>query len=408
MDFRYHYTKEQEEFRKEVRAWLEANVPDKMRAPYGSFYDLPENVYKFWRGKHKELAKKGWLYPTYPKQYGGGGLTVEQDVIIAEEFDRARAVRNFVNGVVFPALLIWATEEQKQKFLVPFLKAEKTTFQAFTEPQSGSDLANIQSRAVRDGDDWLISGQKIFVSGQATPDYLFGPIMTDPEAPRHRNLGYFMIPYPSPGLELKRQNLLNGRDQNFVFMDNVRVPGDHLIGGDHQGWQVAGSSLEIEHGGRGSPLQRDDYMKNLVDYARATTHKGETLGSDPIKQQLVIEAYADSHISGLFNLRNYWLYQIRREMSYEGSQNSLYGREYRMRNANRARDIMGMYSLLDDKDPGAPTNGMQEAFQRSSLVGAHPGGAIEVQKVIVARRLGISRTRERAAATPSTAGISGG
>ncbi|MBI4298188.1 MAG: acyl-CoA dehydrogenase family protein [Chloroflexi bacterium] len=407
MDFKYHYTEEQEEFRREVRAWVKANVPPEMRAPYGQFRDLPEHVYKFWRTKHMKLAEKGWFYPMYPKQYGGGGLTPEHEVILAEEFERGRVRGSMGNSFALPALLVWATEEQKQKFLVPLLKTEKVSFQAFTEPQSGSDLAGIQSRAVRDGDDWLITGQKIFISGQGEPDWLFGPILTDLEAPRHRNMGFFMIPYPSKGLELRRQNLLNGYDQNFVFMDNVRVPGDHLIGGDHQGWQVTGSSLEIEHGGRGSPIQRDVYLEKLLAYTRQATRLGKSLGSDEIHQQTAMEAYMDSHVSGLFALRNYSMYQARQELSYHGSQNSLYGREYRIRNANRARDLMGMYSLVGETDPLAPVEGTQEQFQRGSLVGAHPGGAIEVQKVIVARRLGISRTRERAAATPSTAGVSG-
>lgn len=406
MDFRYHYTKEQEEFRKEVRAWCKANVPDEMRAPYGQWVDLPEHVYDFWREKHKVLAEKGWLYPMYPKQYGGGGLTTEQEVILAEEFDRARVRGSFSNPFIFPPLLVWATEEQKQKFLVPLLKAEKTTFQAFTEPQSGTDLASLQSRAVRDGDDWLITGQKTFVSGQGEPDWLFGPVLTEPEAPRHRNMGFFMIPYPSPGLELRRLNLLNGYDQNFVFMDNVRVPGDYLIGGDHQGWQVTGTTLEIEHGGRGAPIQRDEYLEKLLAYTGQATHGGKTLGSDEIRQQAAMEAYIDSHVSGLFALRNYWMYQTRQEMSYHGPQNSLFGREYRMRNADRVRDIMGIYSLVGEKEPRAPFKGIQEVFQRGSLVASHPGGGINVQKIIIARRVGISRTTERAAPTPSTSGAS--
>lgn len=353
------------------------------------------------------LAEKGWRSPTLSKEYGGGGLSQEHEVILAEEFDRARAVGGVGFPPLFPALLVWGTEEQKRKFLVPVVRAEKVIFQAFTEPQSGSDLAGIVSRAERDGDDWLITGQKIFVSGQGIPDYLYGPFVTDPQAPRHRNLGYFIIPYPSKGLELRRQNLLNGHGQNFVFLDSVRIPGDYLIGGDHQGWQVAGTSLELEHGGRGSPIQRDEYVNHLLEYARQSKLGEKTIGGDEVLQQLTMENYIDSHINGLFKLRNYWMYTTRQEMSYQGSLSYLFSKEYLMKNANRARDVVGMYSLLGEKDPRAPHEGIQEAFQRGSLVWAHPGGPIEVQKVIVARRIGISQTRERAATTPSTAGASG-
>ncbi|MBI4299307.1 MAG: acyl-CoA dehydrogenase family protein [Chloroflexi bacterium] len=408
MDFRYHYTKEQEEFRKEVRDWLKANVPDEMRSRHGgSFQDLPEHVYKFWREKHKVLAAKGWLYPTYPKEYGGGGLSANHETILTEEFERARVVRGFSMGLIIPTLLVWGSEEQKRKFLAPVLKAEKIAFQFFTEPQSGSDLAGIQSRAVRDGDDWVLSGQKCFITGQGDPDVLFGPLVTDPNAPRHRNLGFFIIPFPSKGLEMKRQNLLSGHESCFFFMDNVRIPGGALVGGDHQGWQVAGTTLEIEHGGRGIAFPRDEALSNLIKYSRESNHNGHTIGEDPILQQKAMEALINSRIHTLFSKRNYWMYQARQEMSYHGSQNSMYGKVFRMVNADLARDIMGMNSLLDDRDPRAPFEGKAEAYQRSSLVGAHPGGTVEVQKVIIARRIGISRTRERAAATPSTSGVSG-
>ena len=277
MDFKYAYTKEQEEFRKEVRAWLKENIPDEMRSPVDRL-DLTDEHYKFWRDMHPKLAEKGWLYPTYPKEYGGGGLSGEHETILLEEFELARVVHDFTNPFVFATLLVWATEEQKQKFLVPLLKADKVAFQNFTEPNAGSDLASLQSRAVRDGDDWIITGQKIFISGHGEPDWLFGPIMTDPDAPRHRNLGYFMIPYPSPGLELSRLNLLTGHDQSFFFMDNVRVPGDHLIGGEQQGWQVTQTTLEIEHGGRGVAFPRDESMDNLLKYVQETKSNGRDPG----------------------------------------------------------------------------------------------------------------------------------
>ena len=238
-------------------------------------------------------------------------------------------------------------------------------------------------------------------------DLLFGPIVTDDDAPRHRNLGYFLIPAPSQGLELQRLNLLTGHDQSFIFMDNVRVPGDHLIGDDHQGWQVTQTTLEIEHGGRGIAFPRDEALENLMDFAKDTTRNGRPLSADPVLQQTAMDAYIDSHTHTLLAQRNFWMYQARQEMTYHGSQNSMFQKEFRIRNADRARDIMGMYSLLGVREPRAPFEGAPEVYQRSSLTGAHPGGTVEIQKVIMARRMGISRTRERAAATPSTTGVSG-
>ena len=188
MDFTYQYTEEQEEFRKEVRSWLQENIPDDKRAPVDR-NELSDEMYDWWRDMHQTLAEKGWLYPTYPKEYGGGGLSGEHETILQEEFRIARVVNGFTNSLVFPTLLVWADDSQKELFLKPLLSAEKVAFQNFSEPNAGSDLASLQARAIRDGDDWLITGQKIWISGQRKPDILFGPMVTDPDAPRHRNLG---------------------------------------------------------------------------------------------------------------------------------------------------------------------------------------------------------------------------
>ena len=411
MDFAATYTKEQEQFRKEVRAWLDENVPEDMKEPINPS-DFTLEQYHFWREKHREMGAKGWLYPTYPTEYGGGGLTGEHEIILAEEFHRYRVKATFTTDVILPALLVWGTEEQKQKFLAPILRGELIAWQKFTEPKSGADLASYQSRAVRDGDDWLLKGSNVFCTGNyaPAPDWIYGPMQTDPDAPRHRNLGYFMVPVPSEGLELKEQKLLIGNEQHFVFLDNVRVPGDHLIGGDHQGWQVTNTTLEQEHGGRGRALPTDDssyragpVADNLVSYIQEKRQKGESPGGDPVLQQKAMAAYVDSHVHSLFQRRTFWMYQSGTEMSWEGSTTSLYNREYSLRTAPRARDVMGMYAFLGTHDPQAPQDGQQEVAQRFSIWASHGGGSLNITKVVIARRIGISRTKERAAPTPATA-----
>ena len=406
MDFALPYTEEQERFRQEVRAWLEENIPEYMKDPIDG-RDFTEEQYWFWREKHKELAAKGWLFPTFPTEYGGGGLSGDHETIIEEEFDRARVVPHFNGGdtLLFAILLVWGNEEQKQKWLVPLLKAEQIAWQKFTEPQSGADLANYQSRAVRDGDDWVLTGQNVFITGRGSPspDWLFGPMLTDSDAPRHRNLGFFMIPNPSSGLDIREQNLLGGSDQHFVFLDNVLVPGDHLIGGDHQGWQVASTGLEQEHGGRGQAFTKDEVVDNLVTYVQGTKQNGGTLGNDPVVQQRTMDAYLDAHVGSLFAQRTYWMYTNRMEITYQGNETSVQHREYVLRNAIRAREVMGMHALLGTKEPGAPHGGAQEVSQRSLAGQNHAGGSSNIAKVVLARRIGISRTKERPAPTPATA-----
>ena len=407
MDFTLPYSEEQQKFREEVRTWLGANIPEAMKDPIDS-RDFTEEYYHFWRGLHKKIAAKGWLYPTFPKEYGGGGLSGDHETILEEEFTRARAVRGFTNSLVFPTILVWGTEEQKQNLLKPMLTGEKVAWQKFTEPQSGADLANYQTQAVRDGDDWVITGQNVFVSGRGPqPDYLFGPAVTDPQAPRHRNLGYFLIPNPSPGLEIRNQNLINGADQHFIFLDGVRVSGDHLIGGDHQGWQVTNTTLEQEHGGRGSAFPRDEALDNMVEFARTTKRDGSTVGKDPVVQQAAMQAALDSHINSLFAKRTFWMYQAHKEIIYEGNESSVWQRESSLRTTTRVRDVYGMYSMLGTNDPLAPHGGAQEVSQRGRAGQNHAGGSTQIAKVVLARRIGISRTKERPAPTPSTATKSG-
>ncbi len=410
MDFAIAYTEEQQQFRQEVKDWIAKNVPEEMKEPVDS-RDFTEEQWRFWREKHIEMGAMGWLFPTYPSEYGGGGLSGDHEAILAEEFREAQIPWSG-SSLLFATLLVWGTEEQRQKFLVPLLKGEKTSWQKLTEPKGGADLANYQSRAVRDGDDWLLTGQNVFISGQprpgwtpAGPDYLYGPLLTDPDAPRHRNLGYFIIPVPSEGLEVKEMNLLPGHDQHAIFMDGVRVPGDHLIGGETQGWQVMGAHLEQEHGGRGraAPSARDAFATNMIDYAREAERNGMKLGSDPVVQQTAMEALIDFHRDDLLGRRTYWMYQSRMEINYEGNVADVHNREHQLRNNTRVRDVMGMYTLLDRHDPRAPHGGLQEVSQRDKAGQRHAGGSTNIAKVILSRRIGISRTQERAAPTPATA-----
>ena len=402
MDFEHHYTPEQERFRQEIRAWLEENIPENMKEPLDE-RDATLEMYWWWREKSKEIAAKGWLYPTAPKEYGGGGLTPEERVIIEEEFNRyqiAPPIGRWGRQMNFlvSALLVWATEEQKQKFLVPILTGEKIAWEKMTEPQSGADNANYQGYAVRDGDDWLLSGVNCFTSGRGPdPDFLYGPMKTDPDAPRHRNLGFFIIPVPSPGLEIRPMKLVHGDAQHFDFLDNVRVPGDHLIGGDHQGWQVVQTVYEHEHGGHGQAAPRDEVVDSLVTYVKETRRNGGHLGEDPIVRQAAADAYVGAHVSSLLTKRTHWRYNQRLEMTYEGSLTGIVRSDRSEQTSQHARDVMGMHALLGTHDPKAPHRGVQGVAQ---IIGC---GSTNIGKLIVARRIGISRTRERAASTPATA-----
>lgn len=404
MDFEYRYTAEQEQFRQEVRDWLAKNVPANIKAPVDPEV-ISDELFEFATELRHKLGDQGWLYPVYPKEYGGGGLPAECEVILEEELQNRKIPTVYSNNLVVPAILVWGTEEQKRRWLPGLLKGRTIAFQNFTEAQSGSDLATIKSTAVRDGDDWIINGEKAFISGggPATCDILFGPFMTDSGAPRHKNLGYFIIEAETPGVTLTPMELLNGRNQNIVTMDNVRVPGDYLLGGDHEGWQVTQTTLEEEHGGRGAAYVKEEAVDELIEFVNSSKLNGGVLADDPFVAQQTVESVIEARIGHLLNARNFSMYHNKEEMTYHGSQSSLFKKEYKIRNSDRIREAMGPFCLLGIEEPLAPFQGEAEVLQRSALWRAHPGGTPEVQRVIIARRLGISKTKEKAARTPATA-----
>ena len=417
MDFEYHYTEEQQEFRLEVRAWMAENWPKDLNR--GQDYKHTDAAtWRRLKGFREELGAKGWLYPTYPEEFGGGGLSGALAVVIAEELrtvtDSAGEGLIYDNPFDIAPLYVWGTEEQKRELLPRRLRGELLGWQLFTEPDAGSDLAGLKTRAVRDGDDWVITGEKVFVggdSGYANPEtklpdeeflgtsHLFTLAVTDPDAPRHHNIGAFLIPGTAPGITIQTLDLLVGHGKRQVYLEDVRVPGTLMLGGETQGWQVSQTALEIEHGGGGGPPPKDKAVEALIEWVRANGK-----GSDPHVRQLVAQAVIERDIFRLFATRNHWMVETKQEMTYHGSQQSLWRKESGIRISDAIRDVMGPHAMLDFTDPSAPFKGELELHQRESLAAAHPGGTVEVQKVIMARRMGVSRTRERAAPTPATVG----
>ncbi|HLF07962.1 MAG TPA: acyl-CoA dehydrogenase family protein [Dehalococcoidia bacterium] len=277
MDFELDYSEEQEEFRKEVRAWLETHVP-RVELPPDSA-DLTQEHYEIGKAFRRDLGAKGWLAPTWPKEFGGGGLTADHAVVINEELARYDIPPLGDLGLVIsaPAILVHGTDEQKQRYLPEILKGHAITWQVFTEPDAGSDLASLKTRGVRDGDDYLINGQKQFVGTGVTPDYLYTLVNTDPTGPRHENLSAFMVPAESKGVTIQNMDLIAGGTKRFVFFDNVRVPADTLIGRENEGWWVAQTTVSLE-GGSGiddTAYGRVKLLDLIIQYLR----EGETLQS---------------------------------------------------------------------------------------------------------------------------------
>ncbi len=410
MDFEPKYTEEQEQFRQEVRGWLEENVPKEIFHPADPA-DLTWEQYQLRRDLGRKLGAKGWLWPTAPAEFGGGGLDVDRAVVIEEEID-AYGLTNppyYDSGgrLGGASILVWGTQKQKEAFLPEIFTGAVRTWQLLSEPEAGSDLANVKTMAIRDGDEYVINGQKIFVGSSLGCDYMWTITMTDPEAKRHENLGWFMIPSDLDGITVQPMDLLiSGGEsgagsgiKNTVFFDNVRVPAFNLIGGENEGWKVATTHLELEHG-TGGRIGRNWLVDRLFEHCRNNPRRGEPMTKDPEVRDRLIDVYIEAEIVRLLNLRNYWMRHSGANITYEGPQASYLRKTAGLRMAGTMLDILGPAGLTYDEELGA-AEGHMEAHARAGIVAIHPGGTTDIQKVIMARRIGIGREVRETAGTLS-------
>ena len=401
MDFEVTYTPEQEAFRAEVRTWLADNIPQGLEQPVDPG-DLSYEQYQKLRELGRRLGAKGWLYPTYPEEYGGGNLSVDFVMILEEELDRysLHLPPYYDSGgrLGSASIYVWGTEEQKRHFLPPIFRGEWRTWQLLSEPNAGSDLAGVQTRAVRDGDEYVLNGQKIYIGSLHGCEMMWTIVVTDPNQPRHENLGWLMIPYNTPGVDVRPMELLTSGGEggaspglkHTVFFENARVPAFNLIGGENNGWKVATTHLELEHGG-GGMIRRNKVVDRLIEYCTTTKLNGAPLSKDADIRDELVDLYIKNEIVRLFGLRTYWLSHAHQPRSYEGPQLSYCRKMTALETAEGILRALGPYALTNDTEWG-PLAGLLEHHQRSAVVGLHPGGTTDIQKVIMARRIGIGRT----------------
>lgn len=389
-------------FQEDVRRWLKEQMEGGAGFAWSATWTTRDNAaeYDFRRTLGRALGEKGWLFPTYPAEYGGGGLTSEHQAVLEVELAkyglRLMMVYYTLARIVAPCIKAHGTAEQKRAFLPGMVRGKVVTWQLLTEPQSGSDVANCQTRAVRDDDDYLISGQKVMVGSQHEPDYLWVLACTDPGGKRHENLAWFYIPATLDGITIQPMQMMMGV-KNTVFFDNVRVPSFNLIGGANNGWAVGRTQLELEHGGAGS-VSGYDVAERLVDFCRQTTRHGRPLLAHGRVREQLAELLIDTHVCRLLALRNYWGRLSGQPHAYGGAQYRYYERMLRLRNARRVQEIVGYDSLIPNLEVHESDD--FEYVVRAGPGQLHGGGTMDTDRLIIARRMGIGRdTREEAPTT---------
>jgi len=390
------------EFRKEVRAWLEENMRGAEHLRWSASWSTRENdeEYKFRRGLAEKLGAKGWLFPIYPNEYGGAGLTVDHQMVLETELFKYGLNLSHVfytlARIVAPVLIRWGTEEQKREFLPPITRAEICIWQVLTEPHGGSDVANCQTKAIRDGDDYVVNGQKVMVGHHLPPDYLWTLVCTNPQGKRHENLGWLHIPANLPGITIQHMYLMMGI-KNAVFFDNVRVPAKYLIGGENNGWKVANTHMELEHGGD-ARIGVDPVVERVVEYCQKNHVGGKPLIEDDKIRDVIADIMIELNTLRRFNQRNFWHRFAKVPHPYGGVQQRYFQRMARLRNGDRLQEIMGNDALVQDLSVHEVVD--FEYCVRSGPGQLHGGGTLDTDRLIFARRLGLGRpTQEKAPET---------
>ncbi len=345
----------------------------------------------------KKLGERGWIAPAWPKEYGGAGMTVMQQFIFNEEMAIHRAPRPLHMiiglGMAGPTIIVHGTEEQKKKYLPGILKGEDIWCQGYSEPGAGSDLASLQTRAVRDGDDYIINGQKIWTTLAHMAKYMILLARTDPDAPKHRGITYFILDMKSPGVTVRPLiNMADSHEFNEVFFDNVRVPKENVIGEENRGWYVAVTTLDFERSSIGNAIGMKQSVEEIIAFARE--HADEpvsTLKTNPVLRYELADRMIEVEVARMLSYRVASLQNRGLIPNYEASELKLYSTELNQRIARTAMKVLGLYGQVRDREH-SPTKGRWTQTFLRSVAYTIEGGTSEIQRNIIAQRgLGLPR-----------------
>ena len=361
----YRFSPEEEAFRTEVRGFLDREVPaDWDFDPF----ELHDENWDFARQFTTKLAGRGWVAPAWPREYGGQGLDYMKQVVLSEELAYRRAPNTALIGVTYagPTVIVYGNEEQKQQFLPGITSGEIVWCQGYSEPNAGSDLASLQTRAVKDGDDYIINGTKIWSSNAHKANWCFLLARTDSEAPKHKGISYFMTPMDAPGISVRP--LVNMADEhvfNEIVFDNVRVPRKYLVGEENRGWYIGMTTLDFERSNIATAAQYRRTLEQLVGYVLEMGNRKSANGNGaaglPMPDHRLRAQLADLTIEN--TVGRYLSYRVASMQSrgqipnYESSAAKVYHSEYGQRLARAGLHIMGLYGALREGSKHARLRG---------------------------------------------------
>jgi alkylation response protein AidB-like acyl-CoA dehydrogenase len=388
MDF--NFTPQDESFRKELRAWLEKNAPkDGKLAEADTFAEDDDTDWDRRVAWCRKLNEGGWLGIDWPKEYGGRGASILQSIVYHQELGRARAPLPYIGSglsLIGPTLMHWGTEEQRKKFIPRILSCQDIWCQGYSEPNSGSDLASLQTRAIEDGDDFVVNGQKIWTSSAQHADWIFLLVRTDSDAPKHKGISYLLVDMHSPGITVRPLVQMTGASGfNEVFFDDVRVPKKNIVGEKNQGWQVAITTLMFERRGSGGP--GTGQIRELAKLAKELPRSNGTAWDDPSVRQKIAEFFCEAEALKYTGYR-----QLTRRLKGlppgpEGSMMKLVSTELNMKVAMYAMELLGTYSQIEHKAPFAIDKGKWSFRMLSARGGTIAAGTNQIQHNIIGERV---------------------
>ncbi len=389
MDFRF--TEEEEKFREEVRSFIKEQYA--ARGPEAKGWQT-----SFYFSFIRKLVEKGWTAVHWPKEYGGQDWPVMMQVIFNEEMAYHRAPRPDFMGlnIAGPAIIAYGTPEQKERHLPPIVRQETLWCQGFTEPGAGSDLASLQTRAVEDGDDFVINGQKTFTTMAHFAHWCILLVRTDPHATKHRGISCLLVDMKTPGITVRPLiDMVGMHTLNEVFFDDVRVPKSALLGDKNKAWyQAAGRSLESERSAIGNSASARRLLEELVEFVKEV--KGsDGLAADSMLKQRLAEMAVEIEVGRMLSYRVAWLQSKGLPLGYMPSMVKLYHSELSQRLVNMGTQVLGLYGSLHKGSKWAQLQGRITRNYLVTVANTFGGGTSEIQRLVIATK-GLGLPRETA------------
>lgn len=388
---RFEFSPDQLAWRNEIRDFLKEN----MTSEIASEQRAGDPIIKGPLAKEfvKRVEKKGWIGIGWPKEYGGMGETMVKQFIFLEEFRYARApMIGMTLTSLAPTIMRVGSEEMKEEWIPKIIRGEVELALGYSEPEAGSDLANLKTKAIPDGDEFVINGQKIWNSEAHVATHEFLACRTDPTVPKHKGISIILVPIDHPGVTVRPIETWGDVRTNEIFFDNVRVPKSNLVGELNEGWSYAMMALNLERFDIGSIADVRRLLDELISFLKDTAIDGEILSKDKIVRHRIAELYMELEVCKLLCYVSAWMIDVNKVPIKEMLMSKIMGSELKAKVGDVGTKLMDFYGQLRQGSGRAPVNGDLERLYRIAPFYRFGGGTNEILRDTIAQKgLGLPR-----------------